>query len=425
MRVLHLSTFHRYGGAAVAAVRLHRALAQYGAATGAVESQMLIGAPTQQEKVRPEAGVNRLANTLLADGSAFGRFVAERLYFLPHERDKSVRFQFSPAAFGAGLAYHPLVQQADVLHLHWINFGFLSLGGLTELFRLGKPVVWTLHDQWAFTGGCHYARGCDRYLSHCQQCPYLRDPGERDLSYRIFEKKTALFRDAPVHLTPPSHWLAREAARSALLGHLPATVIPYAIDLETFRPASPAPEAGASILFGSASLTDPRKGFRYFAEALVLLKTRLPDSISPTILVFGKGTIYELGDLPFPVRYLGVLSSEEAVVQAYNLADVMVVPSLEDNLPNTVIESLACGTPVVAFATGGIPDMIDHRQNGYLADTGSAAQLADGLHWLLTHPDPESLRRAARQSAEARFAGPVVAERFVEVYELLKDRLTE
>ncbi len=425
MRVLHLTTFHRYGGAAVAAVRLHRALQQFGDATGLVESTMLVGAPTQQEKVRPEPGVHRLAHTLLADGSAFGRFVAERLYFLPHERDKSVRFQFSPAVFGAGLAYHPLVQQADVLHLHWINFGMLSLGGLAELFALNKPVIWTLHDQWAFTGGCHYARGCDHYLTHCRNCPYLRDPGDSDLSYRVFEKKRRLFRDAPVHLTPPSHWMAEEAARSALLSHLPATVIPYAIDLDVFRPDSEyqlaeetSPSHAPKILFGSANLTDARKGFRYFAEAMALLKTQLPATILPEILVFGKGTVYELGELPFPVRHLGVLSSEAAVVQAYNLADVMVVPSLEDNLPNTVIESLACGTPVVAFATGGIPDMIDHQQNGYLAQTGSADQLADGLLWLLTHTDPPTVRQAARQSAETRFAGPVVARRFVELYQL-------
>ncbi len=421
--MLHLSTFHRYGGAAVAAVRLHRALRQFGEATGAVESSMLIGAPTQQERVRPEPGVHRLAHTLLADGSAFGRFVAERLYFLPHERDKSIRFQFSPAAFGAGLAYHPLVQQADVLHLHWISFGFLSLNGLAELFRLGKPIVWTLHDQWAFTGGCHYARGCDHFLTHCQQCPYLRRPGRHDLSYQVFEKKIALFADAPVHLTPPSHWLADLAAQSRLLGHLSATVIPYAIDLEVFQ-STASLSAQPTILFGSANVTDPRKGFRYFVEALTLLKARLPASIQPTVLVFGKGTVYELGELPFAVQHLGILSSEEAVVGAYNLADVMVVPSLEDNLPNTVIESLACGTPVVAFGTGGIPDMIDHEQNGYLATTGQADQLADGLYWLLTHPNPNTLRQAARQSAETRFAGPVVAGQFLDVYQLVNERIS-
>ena len=168
MRVTHLSTYHLFGGAAVAANRLHRALQKQIWTDRSVESTMLVGTPNRLETHRNRAGVTYLANNFLAEQTAFGRFVAERLYFLPHERDSSVRFQFSPAKFGANLDFHPAIQQADVLHLHWINFGFLSLNGLHSLFDLGKPIVWTLHDQWAFTGGCHYSRGCDHFLTHCR-----------------------------------------------------------------------------------------------------------------------------------------------------------------------------------------------------------------------------------------------------------------
>ncbi|MBD2753115.1 glycosyltransferase family 4 protein [Spirosoma validum] len=427
MRVTHLSTYHLFGGAAVAANRLHRALQKQIWTGTAVESTILVGTAKRLEPHRPAPGVTYLANNFLAEQTAFGRFVAERLYFLPQERDPSVRFQFSPARFGANLDFHPAIQQADVLHLHWINFGFLSLDGLRSLFDLGKPIVWTLHDQWAFTGGCHYSRGCDHFLTHCHHCPYLKKPDEKDLSYRVFKQKEAIFKKAKVHFTPPSHWLTNEAKRSTLLRDFPFTVIPYAIDQHAFCPIDRT-EANAQLdlpntdqprlLFGSANVTDTRKGFRYFAEALVLLNQQHPD-LTPEILIFGKGRSYLFNELPYPVRHLGILTTEDDIVAAYNATDVMVVPSLEDNLPNTVIEALACGTPVVGFRTGGIPEMIDHQQNGYLADAGSAQELADGLAFVLTHQNPESLRQNARQSAESRFSEDVVARQHIELYQKL------
>ena len=427
MRVTHLSTYHLFGGAAVAANRLHRALQKQVWTEQSVESTMLVGTSNRLETHRPAPGVLYLANNFLAEQTAFGRFVAERLYFLPHERNPSVRFQFSPARFGANLSFHPAIQQADVLHLHWINFGFLSLDSLRSLFELGKPIVWTLHDQWAFTGGCHYSRGCDHFLTHCQQCPYLKKPGEQDLSYTIFEQKKRLFANANVHFTAPSRWLATEARQSALLQHSPFTVIPYAIDQQTFCPVDRVDANAhlnlpntrqARLLFGSANVTDSRKGFAYFAESLKLLHEQHPD-LAPEILVFGKGRSYLFDELPYPIRHLGLLTTEDDIVAAYNAADAMVVPSLEDNLPNTVIEAMACGTPVIGFRTGGIPEMIDHQQNGYLADVGSAQQLADGIAFILTHSNPEILRQNARQSAEIRFSEAVVARQHINLYEQL------
>ncbi|MBN8825822.1 MULTISPECIES: glycosyltransferase family 4 protein [unclassified Spirosoma] len=434
MRVTHLSTYHLFGGAAVAATRLHRALQKQSWGNVPVESTMLVGTANRLETHRPESGVLYLANNFLAEQTAFGRFAAERLYFLPHERDRSVRFQFSPAKFGAALDFHPAIQQADVLHLHWINFGFLSLNGLQSLFNLGKPIVWTMHDQWAFTGGCHYSRGCEHFLNYCHRCPYLKKPSENDLSHRVFSQKKTIFGKARIHFTPPSHWLTTEAQRSALLHEFPFSVIPYAIDQTIFKPIDRA-EANAHLelpttdqprlLFGSANVTDVRKGFRYFAEALTLLHQQHPD-VTPEILIFGKGRSYLFDELPYPIRHLGVLTSAEDIVAAYNAADAMVVPSLEDNLPNTVIEAMACGTPVVGFRTGGIPEMIDHHHNGYLADVGSAQQLADGLAFVLEHSSPEVLRQNARQSAENRFSEDVVAKQHIELYQtLMSERAKE
>lgn len=420
MNVVHLSTYHQFGGAAIAATRLHRALLH----TGLADSTLLVGTSARQERHQPEPGVVYLANNFLAEQTAFGRFVVERLAFLPDERDRSVRFLFSPAAFGANLTFHPAIQQADVLHLHWINFGFLSVETLRALVALRKPIVWTLHDQWAFTGGCHYTRGCTNYLTHCHHCPYLKNPGERDLSYRVFEQKLALFADATICFTPPSRWLANDAMRSTLLRRFPVEVIPNPLDLNVYCPVARAdandrldlPHSGPRrLLFGSASVTDPRKGFAYFAEALGQLHARHPD-LDAEILIFGKGRSYLMDQLPYPVRHLGVLSDTDDVVAAYNAADALVVPSLEDNLPNTILESLACGTPVVAFSTGGIPELIDHGQTGYLATTGSAAELTDGLALLLTQPDLETLRQNARHTAQTRFSEPVVAASFAKLY---------
>lgn len=423
MRVTLLSTYHLSGGAGVAATRLHHALDQY----GQVDSTLLVGIPNRLEKHRPDSGVSYLANNLLAEQTAYLRFVAERLYFLPFERDPSVRFQFSPAVIGADVSFHPAVQQADVLHLHWINFGFLSIRGLHQLVNLGKPIVWTLHDMWAFTGGCHYSRGCDHFQTYCRQCPYLKRPGERDLSYRVFEQKRKLFAKGGIHLVSPSHWLRDETKQSALLGDFPHTVIPNPIDLDTFRPidrtvANARLELpnndSLRLLFGSASVTDPRKGFRYFAEALNRLHEQQPTA-EIEVLVFGKGRSYLFNEQPYPVRHLGLLSSENDIVAAYNAADAMVVPSLEDNLPNTIVESLACGTPVVGFQTGGIPEMIDHEQNGYLAAARSADELADGLTFIVNHPNQAELRQHARQAAETRYAADVVAGQYVELYSRL------
>ena len=435
MRVTLLSTYHLFGGAGVAATRLHRAFQLQ--AGNSVESTMLVGIPNRLETHRPEPGVVYLANNFLAEQTAFGRFVAERLYFLPHERSPSVRFQFSPAQFGTNVDFHPAIQQADVLHLHWINFGFLSLNSLRTLFDLGKPVVWTLHDQWAFTGGCHYTHGCNHFLTHCRQCPYLKKPADGDLAYRVFEKKLKLFRNANVHFIAPSRWLAETGLNSRLLGDFPFTVIPNTIDQDVYRPLYPNEDGETTaraqlansqfglpvtgnprILFGTANVTDTRKGFAYFAESLNLLAQQHP-ALKPEILVFGKGRSYLLNELPYPVRHLGLLTTEEDVVAAYNAADALVVPSLEDNLPNTVLEALACGTPVVGFRTGGIPEMIDHKQTGYLADVGSAQQLADGVAYILTYPDPIVLRQNARRAAEDHYSQAVVTKQHSELYKQL------
>ena len=369
-----------------------------------------------------------VAAQLLTAAEAGSRwpFYAERLAFLPHERDKSVRFSFSPANFGKNLSRHPLVQQADVLHLHWINQGLLSLRGIAQLGALGKPMVWTLHDTWAFTGGCHIYRGCDHFRQSCGHCPYLRRPAADDLSHQVWVKKQRFFPEN-IQFVTCSEWLRDMAQSSSLLKNYPITAIPNPIDTSVFRPASDAERAGFRgeksispkakiLLFAAMNIRDAHKGFRFLPEALHILKSQQPD-LQLEIVVLGKSEPEALAALPYPVHALGMVQGAEHLARIYGAADVFVTPSLADNLPNTVMESLACGTPVVGFRTGGIPEMVGHLSEGYIAEQGNSQALADGIRWVFSGAVPlEVLQKNARQKVLTEYANEVVAQRYAEVY---------
>jgi glycosyltransferase involved in cell wall biosynthesis len=409
--VLHLSTFHLEGGAGVAATRLHRALQKSG--TG---SRMLV--PSSQN---PEENVTALAENSWESKKAWGRFVAERLYFFPHEKDNTVRFAFSPAEIGADISNHPLVRQADILHLHWINFGFLSLTSLDKLFSLGKPVVWTLHDMWTVTGGCHYSRGCDHYLSHCQYCPYLAKPEQYDISFSQFETKKHIYEKAKMALVSPSQWLDRIVKHAALTQSTYSKSIPNCIDTDLFAPSNKKlvrekldlPTDKKLILFAGANTQDPRKGFSYFKDALTLLS----DDVE--VLVLGKANPAVFDSFPAPVHYLGKITRQEDMVDAYNAADMIVVPSLEDNLPNTIMEAMACGTPAVGFATGGIPEMIDHKQNGYVSEFKSSDSLAEGISWILSNNSNGQISEHARTKVLSTYSENIIATQYQNLYQSL------
>ena len=211
-------------------------------------------------------------------------FYAERLSFLPYEKDKSVRFSFSLANFGKDLHKHPLVEAADVLHLHWINQGLLSLDGIKALAALGKPIVWTLHDMWAFTGGCHYSGDCKHYKSNCGNCWYLKDPAPNDLSNKIWNRKKNTL-PTNIQYVTCSKWLADMALSSGLLRQSKVTAIPNPIDTDLFKPLNRAAralqrttwgvdEGSLVLLFVAMNIKEHRKGFSYLLEALKILKSK-------------------------------------------------------------------------------------------------------------------------------------------------------
>lgn len=385
-----------------------------------VDAGMLV-----QYKKTDNTAVSGLVKSKLSHWRAQYTFLAERIPFmLFHEKDKSLRFAFSSANSGINIADHPLVKQADILHLHWTNSGFLSIKGLKTLINTGKPIVWTMHDMWAFTGGCHYSGTCEGYITKCGNCPMLRDAAEDDLSRMGWLRKDSMYARADnITFVGCSNWLAGVAAKSSLINRFNITNIPNPIDVEVFsqqdkltQRAKYRVSADAKvILFGAANINDKRKGIKYLVEALQLLKQN-HSSQDIEVVIFGKNKHFDVNALPFKVHQLNIINDEKVLAEVYSLADVFVTTSIEDNLPNMIMEAMACGTPVVAFDTGGIPEMVNHLKNGYLAPLKSAQGIADGIKHILFQADPASFSKNARQKVLDNYTNSKVADQYTQLY---------
>lgn len=418
MKILFLNTYSHTGGAAVACQRILNALQK----SSEVSAKMLVheGASEEQVLTLQEGFWNKK--------KVFTRFVAERLFFLPHEAEKKYRFAFSPARFGVDISKHPAVLEADILHIHWVNFGFLSLKNLEKLFSLQKPIVWTLHDMWVFTGGCHYSEDCTNYEQECGNCFHLKKPKNKDLSNQIWEKKEAIYSNKQLHFTAPSLWIKKVAQESKLLKNFSIHPITHPLDVELFKPASQADlhkkyqlnSNKKYILFGAMNIQHERKGFHYLKNALEILSKEYPEKISDwELLVFGKADPETLQDLPFKAHYLGTISSQANLAEIYNIAALFVMPTLQEVLGFTVLEALACGTAVVGFDTGGVPDMVQHQENGYLAEYKSENDLAKGMAWVLNHPSYQTLTENAREMVLQNHSEEKIASKYLELYNSL------
>jgi glycosyltransferase involved in cell wall biosynthesis len=422
MKITIISTYDTFGGASISGLRLHQAFLKNG-----VESSMLV-----QEKKSNLTTIKTVSNNWFQAKKSFLRFALDRLQFWFYEKSKEVRFVFSTALIGIDISEYKVVKEAQVLHLFWINFGFLSLDSIKKLGETNKPIIWNLQDMWAFTGGCHYSGDCLLYEKSCGNCvQFLKNSGENDLSRNTWKRKLDKFRDLNLTIVSSSDWLAQKARESSLFKDLKVITIPTPIDVEIFQP-TPKDIAATSfqlspdkkyILFAAVKISDKRKGFLYFKEALSVISNQLlvnrEIASDIGILIFGQAQASDFEGLPFKVNILGRLSDLPTIAKAYSAASVFVIPSLEDNLPNTVIESMACGTPVVGFNTGGIPEMIDHEISGYVADYKSSEDLAKGIYWALFESDYQSLVNNSRQKVVDNYSEKVVAERYKKVYQSL------
>ena len=317
-------------------------------------------------------------------------------------------------------------KEADLIHLHWINQGMLSLKGIKKVLDSGKPVVWTMHDAWPATAICHYTQGCGAFRNICRNCRLLPgNGGERDLAWQVWNRKKAMLGGQHVSFVACSRWLETQARQSALLSGHPITSIPNPIDNKTYKPGNKAearehlalPADKRVILFVSQRVTDERKGMAYLTEAIAQLVSERPQTATDTVVAILGGHAEELeGKLALPVYPLGYVSDEQKIVEVYNAADVFVLPSVEDNLPNTIMEAMACGVPCVGFKTGGIPEEIDHLKTGYVARQRDATDLMKGIRWVLDEADGVALRQAAVRKVSTTYSQDAVSLRYIEVY---------
>jgi glycosyltransferase involved in cell wall biosynthesis len=422
MKVTLINTSDAGGGAPAACMRLLKAL----------ELKRVDVLMEVQDKKTGEARVSSIGDDFIGGLRAKFNFYFERLPFIWFKaKNRSVRFAFSTADTGTDISKIPGILNADILHLHWTNAGYLSINNIKQLFETGKPVVWTLHDMWAFTGGCHYSGDCDHFINECGNCWMLRDASDNDISHTGWLRKQDMLKAARnIVFVTCSNWLADVAKTSTLLKGFRIEAIPNPIDAAIFSPKdkSAAREKwnidpdSKIILFGAANILDRRKGLTYLVEALDDLKKNYKDIDDVEIVIFGKNKSFDVNTLPFKVYQLNLINSQQEMAGLYNLADVYVTPAIEDNLPNTVMESLSCGTPVVAFNTGGIPDMVEHKQNGYLAEYKSAADFAAGINYILNSERKTELAANARKKVLDNFTNEIVAEKYMAVYNSISNK---
>jgi glycosyltransferase involved in cell wall biosynthesis len=342
---------------------------------------------------------------------------------------KNVPIPFSFPVWGNDISGHQLVKSADIIHLHWINHAFLRPQDLAKLSGLNKPIIWTFHDSNAFTGGCHVRYDCDHFMKECGNCPILNYHGPDDSSHRIWQKKKNAYSKLDITIIAPSRWMAESVKNSSIFGSAKVVNIPNTLDTNVFKPTAKLEaraklglDPGKFILMSGfmPSRKDLHKGTPYLIEAIDLfIKNHEVSTDSVELLVFGNRDEKNVPEFLIPTTFLGTISNDEKLALCYSAADVFLAPSLEDNLPNTVMESLACGTPLAAFTTGGIPDMVKHKYNGYLAEYRSSADLAAGIAWIYNYPDKAELNLNARQTIEDYFSEWTIAEKHIELYKSL------
>lgn len=403
MKIVHIGTADNSGGAARASFQLHEALLRLGH-----ESWMLVGQKFEQ---RPE--IERIGFSRSLHGRILNRLVLEL------ETRTGLQNLIQPKRYA--FLSHPLVRDADILHLHNLHGNFFSHTILPRLSKIA-PIVWTLHDTWALTGHCSYNYDCGRWETRCGKCPNLDEyPGIKlDTTAFLWRVKERVYRRTDMHIAAPSKWLADMARRSPLLRGFEVHHIPYGIDTETFYPVDrPVARQGLRIppdvhvVMIIALPGARRKGVDYFLAAL----HKLPQDLRPWILVVGGRGVLNGVPPGICVREVGFVDSTEFMNLCYSSADVFVLPTLADNLPLTLLEALAAGTPSVAFDTGGVPDIISHMETGYLCRYKDSEDLARGIQTLMNANLMASMRPRCRDAATKEYAREVQARRYMEVYE--------
>jgi len=412
MKILIVNTSDNQGGAATAAFRLMEALNNNGH-----KAKMLVRDKNTSSITVAKAGEQKYSKW---------HFLYERLSILTTLRGKKNNlFAIDIANSGIDITKTREFQEADVIHLHWINQGMLSLNGIRKILESDKPVVWTMHDLWPASSICHYARGCTGFTKQCGNCPLLPGSSKNDLSHKVWKRKEAMLENKGIQFVTCSKWLMQTAKQSSLIKDQKIQSIPNPIDTMIFRPQGKQkarevfqlPKDKKVILFASQKVSDERKGGKYLLEALEICQREKPNFKDECVLaILGAKPENLPEDIQIPAYHLGYISDTQKIVSAYNAADIFVLPSLEDNLPNTIMEALACGLPCAAFKTGGIPEMIDNGKNGYTAQYKDSQDLAKGIITLLYSDNYKEMSSEAVKKVIKNYSQSAVALKYTEVY---------
>ncbi|MFD1601608.1 glycosyltransferase family 4 protein [Flavobacterium artemisiae] len=408
MKILLVNASDTLGGAARASYRLHKSLLKKN-----VDVEMLV-----QLKLSDDFTVRDYSESFFQKKISKIRSLIDGLPVRMYKgRTKTL---FSPSWFGFSNVVKKInAAKPDIVHLHWINAGMIKI---EDLRRIKAPIVWTLHDNWAFTGGCHIMWECDKYKTNCGSCPLLGSHVENDLSRRVFNRKKKTFEKIPnLTIIGLSRWLENCAKESSLLKKHQVVNLANPIDTNVFKPLAKKtarelwnlPLDKKLVLFGAMSATsDINKGYKELVEALLLLNDN-----DVEFVIFGSSEPKDKPPFSMKTHYLGQLTDDVSLVSLYSAVDVMVVPSLQETLPQSATESMACGTPVVSFAHTGLLDIIEHKKTGYLAKTLDTRDLASGIEWVLETSDYEKLSLAGREKIVNEFESSFIANKYLQLYE--------
>jgi len=376
MKILHISTADKSGGAAIAALRLNNAMLASG-----LYSKLLVKKKDSSQGSVISVSKNGKRTKLKDFFLSIWNYLLNKYLLKPS-------YIYSFSNWGIHISHLSELKEADVIYIHWVN-NFLSIKEISKILNLGKPVFFFMHDMWHITGGCHYSFECNLYESRCKNCPLLRGRFFDSASY-IFKRKEKLLKsNSNLYYITPSRWLEHCVSKSSILGINKVITIPNVLDANIFKEIDSKtarnilnlPQDKQLLLFGADGGTaNPYKGWKYLKQALNDLSKK--DNIE--LVIFGNTlSPHESEQIPYFIHSFGKVYDEYSLSLLYNAVDVFITPSLVDNYPNTILESLFCGTPVVAFDVGGIPDLVKHQVTGYLAKTKDARDLALGIEWSL------------------------------------------
>lgn len=412
MRLAIVSTYDSLGGAARAAFRLHKGLLSKG-----VDSNML---------VQKKESENSKVFGIFSRNEKLWSEIAIRLNGIQLRKyPNKENYIFSPSLYG-GFNEQRYNNKFDLFNIHWIGGGFQSINSIA---KITKPIILTLHDSWAFTGGCHIPFPCEKFKTNCGSCIKLASNSKIDLSTKILNKKIDAWKNKNIVLVGDGNWVANNATESLIFQNSRVEVIHPGIDLNVFKPLNKKicrqilglDENSNYILFGAiGATTDKNKGFQYLQEALMKYSQFDKVKINTKLLIFGSSGENITIDYGIETIYFGKIYDDISLTLLYSAADVMIVPSIIESFGQTASESFACGTPVVAFNTSGLKDIIDHQVNGFLAKPYESSNLADGIKWVLDDSQRLiELQKNSRKKAEEKFSIENYVDKYYELYRSL------